>query len=61
MPPTCNIEPIRADTADDDYPKDVSVGIYIYIWLDLGVKDDFKQNALLYMNPFDFVYRHGLA
>ena len=61
MPPTCNIEPIRADTADGNYLKEVAADWYLYIRLDLGVKGGFEMSASLFINPFDFVYRHGLT
>ena len=42
-------------TADGNYLKEVAADWYLYIWLDLGVKFDFKMFALLYINLLDYV------
>ena len=53
--------PIRAVTADGNYLKEVASDWYLYIWLDLGVKFDFKMFALLYINLLGIVYRLASA
>ena len=50
----CIIRLIRACTADGNYLKEVAADWYLYIWLDLGVEYDFKQNALLYHDLSEF-------